>query len=809
MNKKELFTIQPFESLLDLETPLVIEERPNSGQDALKQDFNLLHNNVYIDFKDYQTFVRDGIPETKITNRGSVFNQNYFQLLPKFPDITGNPYLELFSNDSGEFLNVYQEQSFKDHSTFLNGVSVDNEQGINIVENTVDGLRQTKLKMEYDEAFEENVLSFLTFPEPQEPQEQVDFYQNLKVKDLFILGTTYFTNVEDLFVQDAIVDINKLQDGTVPQEEITGFKFNEPSEKYGKFVLDPNYNGDDVQQFVLTEYGYQTAGVENFQDLYLNGIYQVGLLNTPLVETDEISSLNDGLVFDFNTTQNFENELIVNKQNTKVEVTNLLESQEIKQNHVYTDQTTQFNSEQEQYYFDSQLNNFVIDKFTFLDNKLLVDDTSLDIQNSLEQDIILNLTGDLNVSSDTTLNNLNVTNNLNLQTGTGQTLTVDGFSTFNNGQEINNGLTVYGGQTFNSQVISGEFIQGQPTTFSNILGNVTIGSVTKSLQVLSIQEFNDQVTIDGTLTQTSDVQLNSDSVSIGNQDQVVDINGDVSLSQVQKNTHVLGDLYVDGSQTFNNGFSIGNQISQSNYISTNNEQTNTIIGDLNLSQTGKETTIFGDFIVEEVQTFKDSTTFQSNIFIDGNQRIGQDETYITTINGTVNISNFGKNSTIKGNLDVNGETNLYNQVNIYNNDFGIYNHLSNLKFNVSGTRIDNNINTYVNENLYLMKNIIHNNSLSNHEINGNLTLSSVGKNLNVLGNSEFDGSVIFNSPIDVNGMTVSGDQTFNGQIAYNDEIDFNNMVNFYNTITVPQDTTVNIGFIQIYYDTATSTLIVE
>jgi hypothetical protein len=31
MNKKELFTIQPFESLLDLETPLVIEERPNSG----------------------------------------------------------------------------------------------------------------------------------------------------------------------------------------------------------------------------------------------------------------------------------------------------------------------------------------------------------------------------------------------------------------------------------------------------------------------------------------------------------------------------------------------------------------------------------------------------------------------------------------------------------------------------------------------------------------------------------------------------------------------------------------------------------
>jgi hypothetical protein len=63
----------------------------------------------------------------------------------------------------------------------------------------------------------------------------------------------------------------------------------------------------------------------------------------------------------------------------------------------------------------------------------------------------------------------------------------------------------------------------------------------------------------------------------------------------------------------------------------------------------------------------------------------------------------------------------------------------------------------MNENLVLLKDIIHNNSLSNHEINGNLTLSSVGKNLNVLGNSEFDGSVIFNSPIDVNGMTVTGD----------------------------------------------------
>lgn len=809
MNKKELFTIQPFESLLNLQSPLVIEERPNSGSDALNQDFNLIHNNVYIDLKDYQTFIREGIPETKITNRGSIFNADYISLVPKFPDISGTPYLELFSNDTGDFLNVYQESSFRGHSSFMGGVSIDNYDGLNLVDTSGSSLEQIKLKMEYDEAFSENVLSFLKLPEPAQPQDQVDYYQNLKVKDLFILGTTYYTNVEDLFLQDPIVDLNKLQDGTVPQEQITGFQFNEPQLKYSKFVFDPNYNGDDIQQFVLTEKGYQDPQLETFQDLYLNNLYQVGLLNTPQVETDQISTITDGLLFNFNTTQNFEDELIVNKQNTKVVVTNLLESQEIKQNHVYTDSTTAFNSEQEQYYFDSQLNNFVIDKFTFVDNKFLIDDSQITIQNSLESDITLNLTGDLNVSSDTTLTNLEVTNDINLQTGVGQTLTVDGFSTFNNGQEINSGLDVYDGQTINEQTVSGQLTQGQSGITSTIYGNVNIGTLGNTSTIQNDQTFNQDVSIGGTTTTTGDVQLNSDTISIGNSDQTIDINGDITLSQVQKTTHVLGDFEIDGTWTLNDDLTISNKITQQNFESTDNTLTNTLVGTLRLSQSTKQTRVLGTLQVDEVQTFMNNLIVQNNLYTNGNTIFGTDNTKTSTIRGTVNLSAIGYETNVKGQLDVDGITNMYGDVNIYNTDFGVYDQTSNLKFNVTDVKIDNNLDTYMNEQLYLTKNLIGNNSLQNHTLQGNVTVTSAGKNFNVLGNSSFAGTSDFTGDQTFEQMTVNGSQIFNESIIYNDEMTFNNLVNFMSTVNVPQYTVINIGTIDIYYDTATQTLIVE
>jgi len=61
----------------------------------------------------------------------------------------------------------------------------------------------------------------------------------------------------------------------------------------------------------------------------------------------------------------------------------------------------------------------------------------------------------------------------------------------------------------------------------------------------------------------------------------------------------------------------------------------------------------------------------------------------------------------------------------------------------------------MNEDLYLLKNIVHTNTLSNHQLHGNVSLTSVGKTLKIFGNSEFDGEVTFNDNIEATTIHVS------------------------------------------------------
>lgn len=811
MNRKELFTIKPFESLFNFQTPLLIEERPNSSQDQLKQDFNLLHNNVYIDLKDYQSFIREGIPDTKITNRGSIINQDYFQVIKKFPNVIGTPYFELFTSNDEDYFNIYQESSFISHSTFLEGISVDNDFGINIIDKQIDGIIQTKLKMEYDEGFDENVLSVFKLPEPENTQDLSEYYQSLKVKDLFILGTTYFTNVEDLFLQDPIVDLNKLQDGTTPQEQNTGFVFNEPETKYGKFIFNPDYNGENIQQFVLTEKGYKDLSIETFQDLILNNLNQVGLLNSPLLETSQISSIGDTIDVSFNTIQNIGNELLINKSTSKVEIVNLLESNNIKTNHVYQDSSTQFNQEQEQFYFNSQLNNFIIDKFTFLNNKLLIDDTTLKIQNSLEQEIQLNIIGNLDISNNTSLNNLTVSNNISVQSNQEQTFTSNGYQTFNSGQDFNNGVTISNGQNIDTQTISGQISQGQQDLTSTINGNIVLGTLGNTLTVINNSVFTGNIELNSGLTQNQDVQLNSDSITIGNIDQIVDVNGDVNLSSSQKNTTINGNLIVNENQNFLGNFLIDNTITQQNFVSTDSEQTNNIIGDINLSEQGKLTTVLGQFEQNEVSRFNDLQIFNGDIQTKNNQTIGQNQDQVNTINGTVNLSNSTKKTTVNGELDVNQDQEFYGKMSLFTGNFEVYDTLNNLKMKISSSNVINNLQNTFNENLTVNKNIINNNTLSSHKLSGTVNLGSIGKNINILGNNNIDGTLNVEGKTTQKDIDVQGEQIFTGTVLFDtsSNISFSNVTDFIENVNFQQDKNISIGNINMHYDTQSQTLIIE
>ena len=107
-------------------------------------------------------------------------------------------------------------------------------------------------------------------------------------------------------------------------------------------------------------------------------------------------------------------------------------------------------------------------------------------------------------------------------------------------------------------------------------------------------------------------------------------------------------LIVNNTQTFLDGI-VQNH---NNILGDSNQVSNTIRGSVYISDSTKTTLIKGLLTVNEQQTFVSNVTMNSNLFVKGNTTLGDQNTDLNVIRGTVNISDTTKTTTINGLLHV-------------------------------------------------------------------------------------------------------------------------------------------------------------
>ena len=625
----------------------IISDRPNSGADQAKQNFNLIFNNAYQTISDFFK-IRVDETDPSFLSRGILLQSDEIIFAKKDQE---QPYAEIYHDDTLDlnYIHIYQnlyqeqEQSF-DNNVYINGM-------LSVFDDDINNpglLNGISFFAFYDEnlvAQEDDnyILELIKFPQGGTKE-----YASLRVNNLYVEGDYTIINTTEMTVEDPLLTINQnTETPFLVRTQGIYAKEQQDDSLYAKFIFDVSDSKWKVLDKGFTDPLIEELSHLEVGDFTCNGVFNQGQITSNTIVFDPTFQFIDSidgvqLTIDFqSTTITFEYDTLF---------TNAILAQEI------YNPDGQFSIGQSLY--DTTINqdtitltsnSNIIDAgfIVFKEDQIEFDNTSIQIKNKvLGTNITLNITGDIIQSQGQLIGNdidgvVQLLGEITLGT-TGKNINIIGDMIFGSSVSILYDITANDIHALNTITSDHEIEVGDTTNTSIIQGPLTLSNVDNltnilgSLQVQQQQSFGDDISINGDITQLG---LNN---TIGLATSVTVIPGELTLSSVGETTSILGDLDIQGSQTVGS-ISI---VALTTQTLTLNSQGSTHVLEGSFTISGQQNTV----------TILQPTTISNNLTVSGDTIFGQDETQSQIIRGSLLLSSIGEDTTVLGDLSIGGTT---------------------------------------------------------------------------------------------------------------------------------------------------------
>lgn len=641
---------------IDYKDDQQISDRPNSGVDQQKQNYNLIFNNAYQTLQDYFK-LRMNDTDPNFLSRGILIQQDEI-IASKYDQ--DYPFLEMFYDETTttSYIHLYQDLYQEQESSFDDNVYIKGL--LSIFDSDINNpglLNGASFFPYYDQSLitqesDNYIIELIKFPQGGSKE-----YASLRVKNLYVEGDYTIVNTEEMTVEDPLLTINQnTNDPFLERNQGIYTKEQQDDSKYQKLIFDVISGSWKVLDLGYTDPVLESASHFEVGDFTCNGTFHQGTMTSDTIVFDptfEIKDILDNIQLSIDSQTN----TITFDYYTLF--TNPILTQEIYGN------SSQISLGQQGYnttilqdsLLISSTSNIIDAGFIKFDyDSIEFDSTTIDLLNSVGgTDITVNIHGDITQTQGQELGNItdgqvSLLGDITIGT-TGKLVDIYGSITIHDGITLSGAVSIDDLSVTNDLFITDDSTLGSSDLQNNIIrGTLTLSSASKntnilgSLTVQEQQSFGTTVDVVGNLTQQG--QTNS----IGVQTSTTSILGTVNLSAQSYTTSVLGNLSVSGSQTMDT-LTLTNISAQSLQL-TNQSNTHTLLGNFVLS--GQQNTI----------TINQPTTIDNDLIINGDSILGQDQTQVNIIRGDVTLSSVGEQVSILGNPTITGQQIFNNTVNI-------------------------------------------------------------------------------------------------------------------------------------------------
>lgn len=641
---------------IDYKDDQQISDRPNSGVDQQKQNYNLIFNNAYQTLQDYFK-LRMNDTDPNFLSRGILIQQDEI-IASKYDQ--DYPFLEMFYDETTttSYIHLYQDLYQEQESSFDNNVYIKGL--LSVFDDDINNpglLNGASFFPYYDQSLitqesDNYIIELIKFPQGGSKE-----YASLRVKNLYVEGDYTIVNTEEMTVEDPLLTINQnTNDPFLEQNQGIYAKEQQDDSKYQKLIFDVISGSWKVLDLGYTDPVLESASHFEVGDFTCNGTFHQGTMTSDTIVFDptfEIKDILDNIQLSIDSQTN----TITFDYYTLF--TNPILTQEIYGN------SSQISLGQQGYnttilqdsLLISSTSNIIDAGFIKFDyDSIEFDSTTIDLLNSVGgTDITVNIHGDITQTQGQELGNItdgqvSLLGDITIGT-TGKLVDIYGSITIHDGITLSGAVSIDDLSITNDLFVTDDSTLGSSDLQNNIIrGTLTLSSASKntnilgSLTVQEQQSFGTTVDVVGNLTQQG--QTNS----IGVQTSTTSILGTVNLSAQSYTTSVLGNLSVSGSQTMDT-LTLTNISAQSLQL-TNQSNTHTLLGNFVLS--GQQNTI----------TINQPTTIDNDLIINGDSILGQDQTQVNIIRGDVTLSSVGEQVSILGNPTITGQQIFNNTVNI-------------------------------------------------------------------------------------------------------------------------------------------------
>ena len=641
---------------IDYKDDQQISDRPNSGVDQQKQNYNLIFNNAYQTLQDYfklrmddtdPNFLSRGILIQQDEIIASKYDQEYPFLEMYYDETTTTSYIHLYQD-------LYQEQeSSFDDNVYIKGL-------LSVFDDDINNpglLNGASFFPYYDQSLitqesDNYIIELIKFPQGGSKE-----YASLRVKNLYVEGDYTIVNTEEMTVEDPLLTINQnTNDPFLERNQGIYTKEQQDDSKYQKLIFDVISGSWKVLDLGYTDPVLESASHFEVGDFTCNGTFHQGSMTSDTIVFDPTFTIKDIL-------DNIQ--LSIDSQTSTITFdyytlfTNPILTQEIYGNssQISLGQSGYNTTILQDSLLISSTSNIIDAGFIMFDyDSIEFDSTTIDLLNSIGgTDITVNIHGDINQTQGQELGNItdgqvSLLGDITIGT-TGKLVDIYGSITIHDGITLSGAVSIDDLSVTNDLFITDDSTLGSSDLQNNIIrGTLTLSSASKNTNILgslTVQEqssFGTTVGIVGNLTQQG--QTNS----IGVQTSTTSILGTVNLSTQGYTTSVLGALSVSGAQTMDT-LTITDISAQSLQL-TNQSNTHTLLGNFALS--GQQNTV----------TINQPTTIDNDLIINGDSTLGQDQTQVNIIRGDVTLSSVGEQVSILGNPTITGQQIFNSTVNV-------------------------------------------------------------------------------------------------------------------------------------------------
>lgn len=641
---------------IDYKDDQQISDRPNSGVDQQKQNYNLIFNNAYQTIQDYFKLRMDDT-DPNFLSRGVLIQSDEI-IMSKYDQ--ENPFLEMYYDEetTTSYLHLYQDLYQEQESSFDDNVYIKGL--LSIFDDDINNpglLNGASLLSYYDSSLstqegDNYIIELIRFPQGGSKE-----YASLRVNNLYVEGNYTIVNTEEMTVEDPLLTINQnTNDPFLERTQGIYAKEQQDDSKYQKIVFDVVSGSWKALDLGYTDPVLESPSHLEVGDFTCNGTFHQGSMTSDTIVFDptftikdiqdniqlSIDSQTSTITFDYYTL--FNNPILISEiygNSSQISIGQQGYNTTLLQDTLLISTTSNI--------IDAGFIIFDYDSIKF-------DSTTINLLNSVVgTDLTVNISGDITQSQGQELGNItdgqvSLLGDISIGT-TGKLVDIYGSITIHDGIALSGQVSIDNLSITNDLFVTDDSTLGSSDLSINIIrGALTLsnaGKLTNVLGSLSIQEqqsFGDTLGIVGNLTQQG--QINT----IGVQSSTTSIPGTVNLSTQSYTTSILGNLSVSGSSTLESVTSTS--LSSQSLQLTNQSNTHTLAGNFVLS--GQQNTV----------TINQPTTIDNDLTVNGDSILGQDQTQVNIIRGSLTLSSIGESVSILGNPTITGQTVFNNSVNV-------------------------------------------------------------------------------------------------------------------------------------------------